>query len=82
MYVIIITRPLTALLISYRRSLILCTALSTAPPGHPGLPATTCMFYVAGLLPIGRNLFSFSTFFLGPPKINDSNAKDITALIA
>ena len=37
------TCPATVLPVSYRRHLTLCTALSTSPPGHPGLPAETCM---------------------------------------
>ena len=51
--------PVTALPVSYRRRLTLCTALSTSPPGHPCLPAATCM-YVVGLLPTELNvLFVF-----------------------
>ena len=45
------TCPVTALPVSYLRRLTLCTTLSTSPPGHPGLPATTCI-YVVGLLPV------------------------------
>ena len=49
------TWPVTALPVSYRRRLTLCTTLSTSPPGHPGLPATTCV-YVVGLLPVELNI--------------------------
>ena len=52
------------------RRLTLCTTLSTSPPGHPGLPATTCI-YVVGLLPVELNVFKN----FGPPKINGSNSK-------
>ena len=38
-----------------RGRLTLCTALSISPPGHPGLPATTCN-YVVGLLPVELNV--------------------------
>ena len=48
------TCPVTALPVSYCRCLTLCTALFTSPPGHPGLPATTCI-YVVGLLPVELN---------------------------
>ena len=51
------TCPVTALPVSYRSRLTLCTALSTSPPGHPGLPATTCI-YVVGLLPVELLLLS------------------------
>ena len=81
------TCPVTALPVSYRRRLTLCTALSTSPPGHPGLPVMTCI-YVVGLLPVELNflllllllLFFFPPFFLyifffSPPKINGSNSK-------
>ena len=44
--------PVTALPVSYRRRLTLCPALSTSPPGHPALPATT---YVVGLLSVEVN---------------------------
>ena len=43
------TCPVTALPLSYRRRLNLCTALSTIPAAHPGLPAATCICFV-GLL--------------------------------
>ena len=39
-------------------SLNLCTALSTSPPGHPGLPATACIC-VVGLLPIDLSVLLF-----------------------
>ena len=67
------TWPVTALPVSYLRRLTLCTTLSTSPPGHPGLPAMTCI-YVVGLLPVELNLFHFN-FYFGPPKINSSNSK-------
>ena len=38
-----VTCPVTALPVSYRRRLNLCIALSTSPPGHPRLPAATCI---------------------------------------
>ena len=37
------TCPITALPVSYCTRLNMCTALSTFPPGHPGLPAATCI---------------------------------------
>ena len=43
--------PVTALPVSYRRRLNSCTALSTTPAGHAGLPAATCICFV-GLLPV------------------------------
>ena len=46
------------------------TALSTSPPGHAGLLATTCI-YVVSLLPAEPNLL----FYFGPPKINGCNSK-------
>ena len=48
--------PVTALPISHRWRLDLCTSLSTSPPGHPGLPTTTCI-YVVGLLSVPVRLF-------------------------
>jgi len=64
------TCPVTALPVSYRRRLTLCTALSTSPPGHPGLPATTCI-YVVGLLPVELNvLFILVLSFLCPRSLN------------
>ena len=56
------TCPLTALPVAYRRCLTLCTAVSTSPPGHPGLPATTCI-YVVGLLSVKLKKKIF--FFFG-----------------
>ena len=47
--------PVTALPVSYRIPLTLCTALSTSPPGHPGLPARTCICLV-GHLPVELNV--------------------------
>ena len=49
------TCPVTALPVSYRRRLTLCTALSTSPPGRPGSPATTCIC-VVGHLPVELNV--------------------------
>ena len=70
------TCPVTALPVSYRRRLTLCTALSTSPPGHPGLPATTCI-YVVGLLPVELNFLFLPLLCCCccPPKINGSNSK-------
>ena len=64
------TCPVTVLRVSYRRRLNLCIALSSSPPGHPGLPAATCI-YIVGLLPVKLNV----PFDFGPPKINGSNSK-------
>ena len=49
------TCPVTALPVSYRRSLTLCTALSTSPPGHPALPVAT-FIDVVSLLAIELNI--------------------------
>ena len=38
--------PLTAFPVSYSRHLNFCTALSTSPSDHPGLPAMTCIYSV------------------------------------
>ena len=65
------TCQVTALPVSYRRRVALCTALSTSPPAHPGLPATT------GIDLRCRSLASRAkrSFYFGPPKINGSNSK-------
>ena len=41
---------------SFARRLTLWTALSTSPPGHPGLPAITCIC-VVGFLPVELNVY-------------------------
>ena len=47
------TLPVTALPVSYGRRLNFCTALSTFPPGQPGLPAATCIWVI--FLNTGQN---------------------------
>ena len=61
------TCSVTVLPVSYCRRLTLCTALSASPPGHPGLPAATCI-YVVGLSPIELNVLIICklSFQIGP----------------
>ena len=65
------TCPVTALPVSYRRRLTQCTALSTTAPGHPGLPAETCIYVQSQSLATRAK----RSFYWSPPKINGSNSK-------
>ena len=67
------TCPGAALPVSYHRCLYLCAALSTSPPPrHPALSARS------------QPLSSWAkhSFHFGPLKINGSNSKSVSALIA